>query len=178
MRNKKLWVLPLLLFTVLIFTSCQKTDLRTVDANTESELNKIMAKAANSNNGYAVEGEIVLDTAIKLTGDQEVPGVVTESKGVAIIRVSNARKLYTKIILQKEPDPADDIIRVAHIHPAKRGVNGPVLIGLCDAPGDFGKNRSFDLTEAQYQALLNVPLYVNAHSIKFPRGIIRGQLRD
>jgi CHRD domain len=178
MRNKKIKTVYVLLLVIGSMMACQKSAQPPVDAPEEATARKATAALAASENGYAVEGDIVFEASIKLVGAEEVPAVETEAKGVAIIRVSNAKKLYTKIILQKEPAPADDIIRIAHIHPGKRGVNAGVLIGLCDKPEDFGKNRSFSLTDAQYDALLNSPLYVNAHSVKFPRGIIRGQLRE
>ena len=63
------------------------------------------------------------------------------------------------------------------MHAGATGVNGPVRIFLCHTAADFGQNIVTELTDEQYNFLLNEPAYINAHSNFNPAGIIRGQVR-
>ena len=65
----------------------------------------------------------------------------------------------------------------AHIHLAKAGVNGPVIVPLVKS-GDNGWVVPPDskLTDDQYKAYIAGDLYVNVHSAKHTGGAIRGQL--
>ncbi|MEJ8843501.1 CHRD domain-containing protein [Lacibacter sp. H375] len=118
---------------------------------------------------------IVFTQVVQLEGSQEVPAANTETKGIAILRVSKSKKLYSKIIIQKLAE--GDALRFAHIHMGAAGVNGPVRIGLADNASQFGVNRTIQLTDAQFTLLTEGACYVNAHSNFFPGGIVRGQIR-
>ncbi|QNA46375.1 CHRD domain-containing protein [Lacibacter sediminis] len=118
---------------------------------------------------------IVFTQVVQLEGSQEVPAVDTDTKGIAILRVSKSKKLYSKIIIQKLAD--GDALRFAHVHMGARGANGPVRIGLADNASQFGINRTIQLTDAQFTLLTEGACYVNAHSNFSPGGIVRGQIR-
>ena len=120
-------------------------------------------------------GPYVLNMVIQLSGNNEVPAVSTTTKGVAHLRVSTSKKLYSKVIVQRLE--SGDALRFAHVHSGAAGVNGPVRIFLCHTAADFGQNIVTELTDEEYNFLLNEPAYVNAHSNFSPSGIIRGQVR-
>ena len=126
-------------------------------------------------NVSAGEDRIVFTQVVKLEGAQEVPAVFTLTKGLAILRVSESKKLYSKVIIQNLAD--GDVLRFAHIHAGAAGANGPVRIGIADNAADFGVNKEFQLTDAQFQLITTGAAYVNSHSNFFPRGIVRGQIR-
>jgi len=165
--KKKLFA-PLLMLSIAIF-SCQKSNVKAEDPSAkQSELK-------NDNDESNGGGPNVLNMVIKLSGDNEVPAVTTPTKGLAHLRVSTSKKLYSKVIVQKvEPG---DALRFSHVHAGAAGTNGPVRIFLCHTPDDFGKNIVTDLTDEQYDLLVNGAAYVNAHSNFYPPGIVRGQIR-
>lgn len=73
-----------------------------------------------------------------LTGDQEVPPVVTDASGTARLELSDDQSTLTYMIdtfgldiggIKTPDDPASDIEGV-HIHLAPAGENGPVVFGI------------------------------------------------
>ncbi|HEX5026740.1 MAG TPA: CHRD domain-containing protein [Agriterribacter sp.] len=165
--KKKLFA-PLLILSLAIF-SCQKSNLKPDDSSAK------MSELKNDNDESNGGGPYVLNMVIKLSGDNEVPAVITTTKGLAHLRVSTSRKLYSKVIIQDVE--IGDALRFSHVHAGATGVNGPVKIFLCHTPEDFGKNIVTDLTDEQYDLLINGAAYVNAHSNFYPAGIVRGQIR-
>jgi len=152
---------------ICLFASCEKA-IQDQQPEKNAKTEKMMA-------GKAIGGKVVWASAIPLSGLNEVPANNAGTKGVAILQVTEARKLYSKVQVSSLAD--DDAIRFGHIHRGAAGINGPVMIFLLHTANDIGMQMEIDLTEAQYQSLLNDALYVNVHSIKFPGGIIRGQIR-
>ena len=70
------------------------------------------------------------------------------------------------------------IATAAHIHAAAPGDNGPVLIALTDAGGGvWTVPANTIMTAAQLKIFKQGNLYFNAHSVAFPTGEIRGQIR-
>ena len=63
----------------------------------------------------------------------------------------------------------------AHIHMARRGTPGPVIVPLC-SPCTSPATGTATLTTAQVQSLRRAGLYVNVHTARNPGGEIRGQL--
>ena len=112
---------------------------------------------------------------VSLTGASEVPAVTTTATGTALIRVTSDKTLYTKVIITSLE--TTDMIMAAHIHTGATGVNGGILVGICAATSDFGLNKIFTLTDAQYNSLKTDALYVNAHSVVRTGGVVRGQIR-
>lgn len=171
MMKIKFLAISFLIWEVVIATSCSKSkaDIQTQnssDGPTEPSYGLTL---------NAGEDRIVLTQVVQLEGAQEVPAVSTLTKGIAILRVSESKKLYSKIIVQKLAD--GDGLRFAHIHAGAAGVNGPVRIGIADNAADFGVNKEFQLTNEQFELITSGAAYVNAHSNFFPRGIVRGQIR-
>lgn len=121
------------------------------------------------------DGPYVLNMLIQLSGDNEVPAVNTPAKGLAHLRVSADKKLYSKVIVQNLAE--GDALRFSHVHSGATGVNGPIRIFLCHTADDFGQNIVTDLTDEEYNFLLNDAAYVNAHSNFSPPGLVRGQIR-
>ena len=123
---------------------------------------------------------IVFTQVVQLDGSQEVPtplapAVATQTKGIAILRVSESKILYSKVIVQNLAE--GDVLRFSHVHAGAAGTNGPISFNLADSPADFGVNRQLQLTDAQFTLLTTGAAYVNVHSNFRPAGIIRGQIR-
>ncbi|MEP7258958.1 MAG: CHRD domain-containing protein [Flavitalea sp.] len=117
--------------------------------------------------------DFALDVA--LTGDAEKDPVTTTATGTALIRMTSDKTLYSKLSVANLE--SDDALTAGHIHTGATGVNGPVLIGLAGSVTDFGIGRTATLTDEQYLTIKNDAVYVNAHSVNHPGGIIRGQIR-
>jgi hypothetical protein len=119
---------------------------------------------------------IVFAKDVTLLGSNEVPPVSTTATGLAILRLTSDKVLYSKVTVNNLE--SNDTLTVAHIHPGATGVNGPPLIFLCNNVNDFGVLKiSTPLPDAQYNQLLNDPMYVNAHSRRHGPGLVRGQIR-
>jgi hypothetical protein len=113
---------------------------------------------------------------IALTGANEVPPVTTTATGMAILRLTTDKVLYSKVTVTNLENT--DALTVAHIHPGAAGANNPPAVNLCTNVGDFGKVIiSNPLTDAQVGQIKNDPMYVNAHSQQHGPGLVRGQIR-
>ena len=90
--KKNMFGYMLLLVSITLF-SCTKSNVMHDDgaANTM----QMADKEANGGGPY------VLNMVIKLSGNNEVPAVSTTTKGVAHLRVSASKKLYSKVIVQR-----------------------------------------------------------------------------
>jgi hypothetical protein len=125
-----------------------------------------------------------------LTGDQEVPSVVTETTGKAFLRLNKAQ---TEIEIQLH---VNDGVRItqSHIHCAPFGVNGPIVIFLAglhaaglNIDGKWVSNATItndsivntlcgSTVAAIAQQMRNGNTYVNVHSVANPGGVVRGQV--
>jgi hypothetical protein len=126
----------------------------------------------------------------RLSGDQEVPPVVTDTTGRFEVLASRDKQ-EAEYTLR-----ADSGVRVtqSHFHCGPAGVNGPVIVFLAgfhapgwDVDGKWVSNAT--LTDANVvnvscgstlaaifeQARLG-NVYVNVHSVAHPAGVARGQL--
>jgi hypothetical protein len=123
-----------------------------------------------------LDKEVVFAKDVALSGSNEVPQVTTTATGLAILRLTDDKVLYSRVTVNNLE--SNDTLTVAHIHPGATGVNGPPLIFLCNSVTDFGVLKiSSPLPDAQYNQLIYDPMYVNAHSRRRPAGIVRGQIR-
>ncbi len=115
--------------------------------------------------------DIFTYTAI-LTGNNEVPSVVTAATGIATLTLDNENGLLSAIPLHIEFSGLSSTQTAAHIHKAGAGFNGAAIITV--PLGDIVDTTvAFDLV-----ALASLPaegLYLNIHSVNFPGGEIRGQ---
>lgn len=111
------------------------------------------------------------DIKFKLSGDMEVPRVATKASGEGMITINQDMSVSGKVMTNGLAGT------MAHIHIAKAGANGPVVITLARS-GDNGWTvpEGSKLTADQYQAYKAGELYVNVHSAEFKPGEIRGQL--
>src|SRR5262249_41463897 len=128
----------------------------------------------------------------RLTGDQEVPPVATDTTG------------SFKVELNKDQTAAEYTLRInngvrvtqAHFHCGKAGENGPIIVFLAgfraegwDVDGKWIGNAT--LTDANVilkttpcgatvaqisQVAREGNVYVNAHRVAHPAGVARGQL--
>ncbi|MCF6405465.1 CHRD domain-containing protein [Chitinophaga filiformis] len=122
-----------------------------------------------------VNTDLVLAETINLSGANEVPPVVTTATGIALLRLTDDRRLYSKVTVTNVP--VGDALTMAHIHRGAAGANGDVLVTLCATEADFGMSKLTQLDEANANTVRTEALYVNAHSTMWPAGIIRGQIR-
>jgi len=124
-----------------------------------------------------------------LSGDEEVPAVVTGAQGQATFKLSaDGQSITYKLNVAN----IDDVVQ-AHVHLAAQGVNGPIVAFLFGPePGGVDVNGrlasgSIDASDL-INNLLGHPLedlieaiegggaYVNVHTLAHPGGEIRGQL--
>ena len=105
-----------------------------------------------------------------LTGDQEVPPVVTDAGGAATI-VVDTETLEASWTL--EFANLSSAQTGAHFHNAPVGVNGGVVFGL---PLGSPVAGVWAMTAAQYTMLADGNIYVNVHTENHPGGEIRGQM--
>ena len=114
---------------------------------------------------------------VALSGANEAPNAVnTTAKGLAILRLTADKKLYSKVTITDLE--AGDALKFAHIHSGASGVSGPVIQILCPTAADFGIVKMFTITDdALIASLKTAAIYVNAHSNTYGGGIVRGQVR-
>jgi CHRD domain len=111
------------------------------------------------------------DITIKLSGKDEVPPVTTSASGSGTISVA-ADKSVSGTIKTK-----GIVGTMAHIHSAKAGENGPVVVPL-NKSGEDGwvVPDGTKLSDDAYKAYQDGKLYVNVHSAAHPGGELRAQV--
>ncbi len=122
-----------------------------------------------------LNAKITLAANVALSGSQEVPPVATTAAGVAVVRVTADKQVYSRITVDNL-EPADQL-NAAHIHAGAAGTNGPVIVQLAGNASDFGTVKTVAISDAKYDSLMTLPLYVNVHSTLNPAGKIRGQIK-
>ncbi|MEO7529955.1 MAG: CHRD domain-containing protein [Sediminibacterium sp.] len=122
-----------------------------------------------------VDSKVVYAADIVMNGANEVPAVTTTATGVAIVRMTENKKLYVKVSVSNLE--AGDAMTFAHFHSGTSTVSGPVILGFYSAAADFGTLKTVTVDNTFYASLLADPLYVNAHSTLRGSGIVRGQIR-
>lgn len=129
-----------------------------------------------------------------LSGGEEVPAVNTRARGNAVLTLSDdGTVLHYKLIVANI-----DNVTQSHIHLAPAGSNGPVVVFLYGFnPAGISTNGILaegDITAANLiaraaigfgatmpelvAALRNGTAYVNVHTMAFPPGEIRGQVKE
>jgi hypothetical protein len=111
----------------------------------------------------------------KLSGRVEVPKGDPDGKGTATIRLnaSTGRVCWTfKFSNIAKPN-------AAHIHEAKPGKAGPVVIPFGKAFKAKGCTTVTGTAKREVRDTIERPgdYYVNIHNAKYPGGAVRGQLR-
>ncbi len=114
---------------------------------------------------------------VNLNGAQEVPAVNTKAVGITWLRLTLDNRLYSRINISG--NEANDDFTMAHIHRGAFGENGPVIVPLALSNADFGVSKMTVVDASTSNTIANgSKLYVNAHSVLYPAGKIRGQLRN
>lgn len=128
---------------------------------------------------------------VRLSGDNEVPPVMTDTSGSAILHVD---RNLSEIRLKLDVRGGEAVLGAAgaHFHCAPAGENGPVVAFVA---GSFppGYNGEFQLRATLTDAsiinpacgatimelvgsMLDGNVYLNVHSTDHPGGVIRGQV--
>lgn len=111
-------------------------------------------------------------TAVKLSGDHEVPAVTTAATGTGTITVAADKSVTGSVTTSGVAGIA------AHIHLAAPGKNGPPVIALTKTSDTvWSVPAGSKLTDEQYASYKAGDLYVNVHSAEHKGGEIRGQLK-
>jgi hypothetical protein len=129
----------------------------------------------------------------RLLGNQEMPPVVTEGSGTAVVVLDTHRRgLAVNITLRDLTSPVQQI----HLHAGLPGTQGPVLFALFTRANGTALSGSLptitvtgaDLVPAPglgistlEEALVAIEegrAYVNVYTLRFPAGEVRGQLLD
>jgi CHRD domain len=126
----------------------------------------VISLAACSGMPYGNQGRVTL------SGDQEVPAVMTSASGGGAITINADKSVSGSVTTTGVAGTA------AHIHIGGAGKNGPVIVPLTKS-GDstWSVPAGAKLTDAQYEAYKAGDLYVNVHSAQNKGGEIRGQLK-
>jgi hypothetical protein len=121
----------------------------------------------------AYAGSVASDEIkVVLSGNQEIPPVVTSASGIGPIIVGPDRSV-TGSVTVSGMSPT-----VAHIHEAAAGANGAIVIPLSKtAENIWTVPAGTKLTDAQVESYKAGTLYFNIHSAAYKGGEIRGQIR-
>ncbi|MDB5190915.1 MAG: hypothetical protein JWQ96_478 [Segetibacter sp.] len=119
---------------------------------------------------------IVMQGSATLTGAQVVPPVTTTASGSVLLRLTEDRRLYSRIeVANVEPNEA---LTAAHLHQGAPGVNGPILATLANATADYGVSRMTTVDSATAAIIMTDRIYVDVHSSAAANGKLRGQVRN
>ena len=112
---------------------------------------------------------------VNLSGLNEPTPVITPATGVAIIRINEDNKMFSKITINNLETA--DTLRFAHIHIGATGANGPVITNLADTRNDFGNTQIRTIRATLADSIATKLVYVNVHSNFNLGGKLRGQIR-
>jgi hypothetical protein len=139
----------------------------------------------------------------RLKGFAEVPAVSSVASGRFKARIDSASQMLS---YELSYSGLEDTVRMAHIHFGQHGVNGGIMVWLCqtaafpspvastppcpqsgtvsgvvsaaDIVGPAAQGIAAAAFAEMVKAIGAGVAYANVHSNKFPSGEIRGQLRD
>jgi CHRD domain len=125
-----------------------------------------------STNSRPISVPTIQTSPLALSGDQEVPAVITTALGTGTFEIPPDRSITGSVATTGINATA------AHIHDGAVGKNGPVIVPLTKS-GDntWSVAPNTKLTDEQYASYLAGNLYVNVHSLSNPGGEIRAQLK-
>jgi hypothetical protein len=109
----------------------------------------------------------------KLNTNNEVPVVRGDALGMVSFILSEDRK---EMMIHGVFNNLSGPIIGCHIHQAREGLNGPVLIDLSAFIFDFRIKGRVAVTKAILDLAQQGELYINVHTTAHPNGEIRGQL--
>jgi hypothetical protein len=109
----------------------------------------------------------------RLTAAEEVPPTSSTATGTGTLVVDPATRAASGRITLSGMTAA-----AAHIHLGAPGINGPIIVPLTLAASNvWAVPANTVLSAEQLMAYKQGNLYYNAHSVLFPNGEIRGQIR-
>jgi hypothetical protein len=112
-----------------------------------------------------------------MSGAQETPANGSKATGKTTITVTGKRLCYVITSSNLGGSAA-----AAHIHKGAKGKNGPVFIAFFGAPKALKNGKisgCVTTTTAKAKAIAAKPsaYYANVHTVKYPSGAMRGQLK-
>lgn len=189
-----MWKGKVMLISFFLFAGCAQYDESLTPGDHHSSSTELAISESSELNVSASKKRVF---TAHLSGSNEVPPVDRNGQGQVIFTLSkDGTELHYKLITANTNN-----ITQAHIHCGEAGVNGPVVVFLFgfDAAGvsQNGVLAEGTITAANiiprppsdacmgglatFEALLekmrNGGAYVNAHTLDFPGGEIRGQIR-
>ncbi len=149
---------------------------------TDFDLNKFITGAyyvnvhTDANPAGEIRGQILFETdptlLANITGDQEVPAVMTDARGNGVFTlVNNQSMLQVRVVVDGLSGP----IMGAHLHLGAAGSNGPVVSDL--TPMVEGNTIVAEVDPSDFLTeLIAGNIYLNIHTADNMDGEIRGQL--
>ena len=124
--------------------------------------------------GGEIRGQIGLNARFaRISAAQEVPANASTATGTGTLVVDPLTRAASGGLTA-----TGLTITAAHIHLGATGLNGPVIIPLVStSTGVFSVPANTVFTADQFKAYKQGNLYYNVHSVAFPGGEIRGQIR-
>lgn len=115
------------------------------------------------------------DLYTTMSGDREVAPGDPDGGGYASIHINVGQAMLCYELEVWDIDPAT----AAHIHAAKPGINGPVVVGFSAPSGGSSGECLYGLDKDLLRNIIRHPnqYYVNVHNATYPGGAIRDQLR-
>ncbi len=119
-----------------------------------------------------------------LQGENQVPPSISNGMGAAWVVVNvtpGAGGTYptpatANLTYRLTYADLDSNFTAAHFHYGVDGTNGPVVFGITTWVGNTAQGTWTSLPDSVLDALLDGGIYLNVHSLKYPKGEIRGQL--
>jgi hypothetical protein len=183
-----------IVISFFLLASCMQHDESLVPRKHHDDLSKTANELAVGN---TISAEMKKVFTAHLSGDNEVPPVDTNGQGQAIFTLSeDGTELHYKLIVANTKN-----VTQAHIHCGEAGINGPVVVFLFGfVAGGVTQNGILaegTITSANIiprassaacmgglatfenlvERLQNGSVYVNAHTVDFEGGEIRGQIK-
>ncbi|MDB5232863.1 MAG: hypothetical protein JWN76_3668 [Chitinophagaceae bacterium] len=155
----------------VVLTSAQADSLKNYPAYVNVHSTQVPGGLARGQ----IDSKVVFAQDVVMVGANENPAVNTTATGLALLRLTEDKKLYSKITVSNLE--ATDVLTAAHIHTGAAGTNGPVIIGFYGSAAEFGTLKINILDNILYNNVLNDAVYVNAHSTAHASGLVRGQIR-
>lgn len=109
---------------------------------------------------------------VNLSGDQEVPMVMTDSSATATVQIDETLPSFSVTLDASMVDGAT----AAHVHAGTIGMNGGVAYPLVNQGDGIFTLAATDLTQASLAALESGQWYLNVHTPSNPGGEVRGQI--
>ena len=124
--------------------------------------------------GGEIRGQIARNVRFAgLSAADEVPANASAATGSGTLVIDPATRVASGSI-----SLTGMTATAAHIHLGAAGSNGPVIVPLSNTAGNvWAVPANTVLSADQFRAYKQGNLYYNAHSVAFPNGEIRGQIR-